>query len=81
MLNENLRPMVGYDHGDDKKLQQAMLENLKKNKEDHADDPEMSKRIHEDIVALETHMKEDEKKDPNAEFPDDLHVGRAQEKI
>lgn len=80
MPNENLRPMHGFDHGDDKKIQKAMLENLKKNEEEHAHDPEMAKRIHEDIVALEKHMEEDEKKDPNAEFPDDLHVGRAQEK-
>lgn len=73
--------MHGYNHGDDKKLQEAMLENLKKNEEEHVSDPEMMKRIREDREALEIHMKEDAKTDPNAEFPDDLHVGRAQEKI
>ncbi len=83
MPSENTPPMHmhGYDHGDDKKLQEAMLANLKKNKEEHAiSDPEMAKRIHEDIEALEAHMQNDEKEDPNHEFPDDLHVGR-QEKL
>lgn len=63
---------MGFDPGDDDKLQAAMHKNLNVSASDafiHGD-KERHKRITEDMDAIEELRKEDEISDPNDEKPD-----------
>lgn len=67
----------GFHHGDDNKIQRAMLENLEKRhaqlvEDGHTDEADSAKA---DIDALKIHMAEDHANDPHDKTPDDLSIG------
>jgi hypothetical protein len=67
---------TGFHHGDDNKIQRAMLENLEKRHvqlvaDGHTDEAESAKA---DIDALKIHMAEDHANDPYDKTPDDLSI-------